>query len=188
MQKINNNETEEIVPVFKKDNFYIKATNTKYLDLLAVIDNQKIILNLLENKLKHDDTKEKAFNRLYNEMDAIKYDKEFQKIKPFYLDLILLYDRIGLLKFEDNTLGTIHDELLEILSKQNIEIIDTENDILNFSLQKVVDTKIVKKEELDSKVLQVFRDGFICKGKILRVQEVVIGKYITLGEESSDDR
>ncbi len=191
MQKTNNDivgDTKEIVSVFKEDRLSVKITNMRFLDLIAMGNDQKTILDLLEKKFKYDDTKEKAFNRLYDELDAVKHDKQFQKIKPLYLDLILLYDRIDLLKSENNILNTISDELLEILSKQNIEIIDVENNIFDLSLQKVVDTQIVKEEEFDSKVIQVIRDGFIYEDKILRVQEVVIGKYIASEEEDSDDR
>lgn len=179
---------EKIVPSLKEGSYSIKTTNTQFLDLLTIFNNQKMILNLLENKIKYDDAKEKAFNRLYDEMDSVKHDKEFQKIKPLYLDLILLYDRIGLVQSGNNILNTISDELLEILSKQNIERIDIESDVFDLSLQKVVDTQIVEEKEYDLKVIRVIRDGFMYKDKILRVQEVVIGKYIISEEEHSDDR
>ena len=102
--------------------------------------------------------------------------------------MILLYDRIDLLKSEDSTLDTILEELLEILSKQNVEIIDIENDIFDLSLQKAVETQIVEEEEYDSRVIQVLRNGFVYEDKILRVQEVVVGKYIKSEEGNSDDR
>lgn len=179
-KKCNNEvrDKEQVMAILNKDNFSIKNIEVQFLDLLAVHNNQETILNLLQNKLKYDETKEKAFNRLYDELDAIKYDKEFQKVKPLYLDLILLYDRIDSLKSENNNFDTVQDELLEILAKQNIDIIETKSDIFDLSLQKVVDTQIVRKKESDSKVVKVVRNGFMCEDKILRAQEVVIGKYI----------
>lgn len=182
MQKTNNNiarDTKEIVSVFKEDRLSVKITNMQFLDLIAMRNDQKTILGFLEKKLKYDDTKEKAFNRLYEELDAIKNNKDFQKIKPLYLDLILFNDRIELLVSEDNTLETIQEELLEILSRENIEVIEMESDILDLSLQKIVDTQIVEEEKYNSKVLQVVRDGFVYENnKVLRPQEVVVGKFI----------
>lgn len=176
-------DAKEIVSIFTEDRLSVKITNMQFLDLIAMRNDQKTILGFLEKKLKYDDTKEKAFNRLYEELDAIKNNKDFQKIKPLYLDLILLNDRIGVLVSEDNTLETIQDELLEILSRENIEAIEIESDILDLSLQKIVDTQIVEEEKYDSKVLQIVRDGFMCKDKILRAQEVVVGKYIKSEKE-----
>lgn len=172
------NNIKERVSIFEEHKFSIKTPGTSFFDLTTIFSNQNKILHLLEERLNRDNTKEKAFNRLYEELDAVKYNKAFQKIEPLYLDLILLYDRINLLKSENNTLDTILEELLEILSKQNVEIIDIENDIFDLSLQKAVETQIVEEEEYDSRVIRVVRDGFMCEDKILRVQEVVIGKYI----------
>lgn len=161
----------------------LKEPIISFLDLTTILNNQNKIISLLENRLKYDETKEKAFNRLYDELNAIKYDKEYQKIKPLFLDLILLYDRITLLSFEDETLSSIQEELVEILSKQMVEIIEIENDIYDASLQKVVGTEIVQKE-LDSKVIKIVRDGFMFDNKIIRPQEVIIGKYIEADQKN----
>ncbi len=157
-----------------------KNTNTQSLDIEQIHQNQEIILDLYEKRCKHEKIKEDTLERLYEELDALKHNKEFQKIKPFYLDLISLYDRMADLKKEDDALSTICDELLEVLQKQNIQIIKMQDDILDLSLQKVIDIEIVDDAKAHSKVVKVLRDGFRYKDKLLRPQEVTIGAHIKL--------
>ncbi len=157
-----------------------KNTNTQSLDVAQIHQNQEIILDLYEKRCKHEKIKEDTLERLYEELDALKHNKEFQKIKPFYLDLISLYDRMADLKKEDDALSAICDEMLEVLQKQNIQIIKMQDDILDLSLQKVIDIEIVDDANAHSKVVKVLRDGFRYKDKLLRPQEVTIGAHIKL--------
>ncbi len=153
-------------------------TNTQFLDVEQIHQNQKIILDLYEKGCKHEKIKEDTLERLYEELDAMRYDKEFQKMKPFYLNLISLYDRMISMKSKDDAVDTLSDELLEILKKQNIQIIEMQDDTLDLFMQKVIDIEIVDDVDLHSKVVKVLRDGFRYKNKLLRPQEVTIGAYI----------
>lgn len=139
-------------------------------------------LTLIEERLKYDQCKEQAFNQLYEELDALKKDKAFEDIRPLYIDLILLYDRIKLFRGDKNDslfeiLDSIQEELIEILLRRNIDRIEKEDESFDPSFQKIVNTQQVETSDLDGKVLHVLRDGFTYKNHVIRPQEVVVGKY-----------
>ena len=138
---------------------------------------------MIEGRLKYDKTKEDAFNRLYGELDELKKNKAFEDIRPLYIDLILLYDRINESNNDNDCkncelLDSIKEELIEILSRRNIELIPQNNEpFFDPTLQRIVNTVPVEILELDGKVITILRCGFTFKGRVLRPQEVVVGKY-----------
>ena len=111
----------------------------------------------IDTRLKYDQTKEKAFDYLYAELEELKQNSALDNLKPLYLDLILLFDRIESIRCDlsqqssetnskasegdeltqpssttachtSNLLQTLSDELLDILERRGgIEIIETED-------------------------------------------------------------
>lgn len=141
------------------------------------------IRNLVLKEIKDNEVEKQAFERLYDELEMYKRDKFFEDNKPLYLDLLLLYDRIQLLQeekgsFESDILESLQEELVEILCRCSIEIIKRDNHSFDPHFQRVVKTQTVEGAELEGRVLQVARNGFMYKDKLLRPQEVVIGKWV----------
>ena len=50
----------------------------------------------VEDRLSYDKAKEEAFDRLYADLENLKKNAAFEQIRPLYMDLILLFDRIAL--------------------------------------------------------------------------------------------
>ncbi len=53
-----------------------------------------VLIAMFEEKIEYDEAKDKAFNKLYEELDMFKNDFVDRRMKEVYADLLLLYDNI----------------------------------------------------------------------------------------------
>ncbi len=168
-------------------------------------DNNEILLSLkeqtlllkdiqekIQNRLEFDEIKEKAFNKLYEEMKRQQnmFELSDKAVKPILTDLILLFDNFK--KFEASLINETEDEeerlqhfrflmeqLIEILYRQEVNIIEENvSNTFNSKIQKAVKTEKTESKEDDFKIERVVRNGFTWRDKILRSQEVVVRRFV----------
>ena len=167
--------------------------------LSMLIENNGVlteIKDLIQNRLEYDAVKEKAFDKLYEDM---RQQRELpnildRNIKPLLTDLLLLYDNMkrfetSLTNQQSSNSETIQqefkyllDELLETLYRQ--EVIPIEDDgsgNFNSKLHKATKTEATKTQDEDFKIVDVVRKGFLWRDKVLRPQEVVIKRFENKG-------
>jgi len=148
------------------------------------------IKEILEKRIAGDETKEKMFNALYEQLKG--YQGEFLDTfkKPIGKSLVVLYDDI--INLEEvmteescsekvrNGMGGLKVELLQILENMEVMPFDEHSDILDRRLQKAVRTINTTDPTEDKKIVEVVKEGFFWKEKsnILRPEEVVIKRYI----------
>jgi molecular chaperone GrpE (heat shock protein) len=147
--------------------------------------------DIFEQRLTYDKEKEKAFDLLYTELQALKENSAFDSVKSLYLDLILLLDRVENIKESitddkienrsdsiKNILTSVSEEVLEILLRQQIEVIQTVSGTpFNPSCQKAIQTQETDVESENNKVFSIVRRGFHYGNRILRPEEVIVSKY-----------
>ena len=142
----------------------------------------------IERRISYDKVKEEAFERLYAELEDLKKNSEFENIRPLYMDLILLSDRIENIRqdIEESTatpssltdvLKTLSDELLEILYRREIELIKTADSTFDPRVQQAISTQPTSSEVENNQVAGVVRRGFRYRERILRAEEVIIKKH-----------
>jgi molecular chaperone GrpE (heat shock protein) len=138
---------------------------------------------MFEARLHHDKTKDEAFERLYSELDSLRRNDASQRLKPLYLDLILLFDRIEQICAAQtdpaitDLLGTIRDELLEILYRRDVAPISSAGTAFDSSLQQAIGTEPAASTAENNAVARVVRRGFRYEERILRPEEVVVKRY-----------
>lgn len=151
-------------------------------------DNVDRLSDLFEQRISEDETKDKAFEELYSQLNMYKSDFMKSLLKPFITDLLLFYDRIlnNISHLEDDNrdilypvLSMFKDELLEILLRNGIEPIEKSIEGEKFNPEK---SKVIKKEftddiDKDMTIFEVVNEGFYQDGKLLRPESVVIYKY-----------
>ena len=150
---------------------------------------------IIQERLSYDRTKEEAFERLYVELGDLKKNSKFEQIRPIYMDLILLFDRIENISADmshsmassplSDILKTLSDELLEILYRREVELVST-TDRFDPSIQKVIDIQSNCIEDENNQVVRVVRRGFRYRSQILRAEEVVIKRYSPGNGSESD--
>lgn len=157
---------------------------------------------IIENRLTYDKTKEEAFERLYAELDELKRDSLFEYLRPFFFDLILLFDRIENTRQSisqnaasdknlQDLLKTLSDELLEILYRREVELVETSS-IFDAVLQRAVGTDPTSVEIENNQIARIVRRGFKFRERILRAEEVIVKKYrrtigsALMGEKQGD--
>jgi len=142
----------------------------------------------IEKRLSYDNVKEEAFERLYAELEDLKKNSAFEQLRPLYMDLILLFDRIENIRQNTNqsattisplpdVLKTLSDELLEILYRRGVEPIKTTDSTFDPSVQQAIGTQPTLFEVENNQVAHVVRRGFRYGERIIRAEEVIIKKY-----------
>jgi len=157
----------------------------------------KFIKSAIEERLEYDAVKEKAFNKLYDDMMRERDLSNIldRNIKPVLTDLLLLYDLMNefeaLLIEQHNTINDnisknfqfILSDLLGILGRQEvIPIADDGLGKFNPKLNKPIKSEITDNQSEDFKIVNIVRQGFLWRDKVLRPQEVVINRF-----EAKDD-
>lgn len=175
----------------------VESEQKKGLDELSamLIENNsflKEIKGLIENRLEYDAVKEKAFDKLYEDMRQQRELSDIldRNIKPLLTDLLLLYDNMK--NFETSlinqkaanneiilqSLKYIIDDLLETLYRQ--EVVPIEGDgsgKLNSKIQKATKIEVAESKDDDFAIVDIARQGFLWRDKVLRPQEVIIRRF-----------
>lgn len=150
--------------------------------------NFSSLVHLFERRLSYDKTKEVAFDRLYQEMEELKQEQTLNDLRPLYIDLILLIDRMEQIEFDleengmhtpeiESILNTLKHEVLEILYRRGVEQIEHTPQYFDPKYQKVVDCEPTLNPDEDNLVVGIRRDGYKFNDLVLRPEEVVIRKY-----------
>lgn len=148
--------------------------------LQATLD---LLVEKFETRLHHDKTKDEAFERLYAELDSFRRNDATQRLKPLYMDLILLFDRIEQICAAQtdpavaDLLGTIRDELLEVLYPRDVAPISCESTTCDSSVQQAVGTELASSPTENNVIARVVRRGFRHEERVLRPEEVVVKRY-----------
>lgn len=149
------------------------------------------LVKLFESRLAADAVKEKAFDRLYAELDELKQDREFEQLRPFFLDLVLLFDRLDHLGNETleteaapSIVDSVRDELLEILSRRGVDIIPPSAQF-DPAFQNALGTERTCYEEEDNRIARVVRRGFRYNSRVIRHEEVFVYRFVP-GEVDPD--
>jgi len=179
------NETSELinqaVPHVQEDSKIDKLINLVSQSNIELSNLKQIV----ENRLSYDKVKEVAFERLYGELDDFKKNAFFERNRPLFIDLILLFDRLeNYLHTEidkssqfTHLLKSFSEELLEILCRQDIDIISSSK-TFDPTIQRAIKIEITSAKEEDNKVSEVIRKGFRYFDNIFRPEEVIIKKII----------
>lgn len=166
-----------------------KKTEQQLLVTLTEISAELSSLNLtVESRLNYDKVKEEAFDRLYAELEALKRNSAFEHIRPLYIDLILFFDRVESIRQDtsqspnvsptlSNLLETLSDELLEILYRREVEIINMTSSTFDPTVQRAIGTQPASDETENNYVATIVRRGFKYRDRILRPEEVIVKKY-----------
>ncbi len=153
------------------------------------------IAAMLRERSRQDETQQKAFDTLYEELKQYKEDFIFQAEKPFLLDLLLFYDSLNwfhesLERREmspdvvNDSFQYLLDEFLELLYRR--DVIPCEgSERFDRKVHKAVRVTPAAKPEDDWKVEAVLKRGFLRNDKILRAEEVSVYRY---GTENGEKR
>lgn len=147
------------------------------------------LANKFEERFRYDDIKEEAFDRLYSDLEFTRAASEFQRMRPLYFDLILLFDRLD--KAVESPpqqcsptsscyglLDSLREELLEILARRGIELISPSPQLFDATLQRVIGTEIVGDQDEENSIATVVRKGFRHEHHLVRAEEVILRKRL----------
>ncbi len=153
------------------------------------------IAAMLRERSRQDETQQKAFDALYEELKQYKEDFIFQAEKPFLLDLLLFYDSLNWFHASlerremspdvvNDSFQYLLDEFLELLYRR--DVIPCEgSDRFDRKIHKAVRVNPTMVPADDWKVEAVLKRGFVRNDKILRAEEVAVYRY---GAENGDKR
>jgi len=158
-------------------------TGTESITLRSLMENICQLRLLFEQRLLYDKSKEEAFGRLYEELTELKRNATFEKNKPLFLDLVFLYDRMevieqGLTESEQarDALESLKSELVEVLNRHEVYQIESKPTEFDPKWQNAVQAEKVDCREDGARVIRVLRRGFRYRERLLRSEEVVVGR------------
>ena len=154
-------------------------------------NTQKIARAMVEI-VKEGENRKKAYDVLYGEMRQYKENFLWQCQKPLFMDLMSLFDSIlrverkydesesaaeGSSEAVTEDLRYLKEELLEILYRYDIELIEDHPERLEISFQKPIKRIDSDDPDDDRRVVQYVREGFTKDKTVLRPQEIVVKRY-----------
>jgi molecular chaperone GrpE len=149
---------------------------------------------ILIERLNYDKTKEEAFERLYAELDDAKEGRVYDLLHPTFFDLILLHDRVeGYIRSDERENGvsafleSVLGEIVEILARRSVEIIEVPSTKFDPTLQKAIGVKETAEPSKHHAIASVIRRGFRREGRIVRAEEVIIMKHVSRNEGPRDE-
>ncbi|MBN1967988.1 MAG: nucleotide exchange factor GrpE [Candidatus Delongbacteria bacterium] len=160
-------------------------------------DSQEKLVNYVSELGNETKIRDRAFEKLYEQLEMYKKNFYFSLLKPFITDLVLFYDRINENLnnsfVDENYLSTLimfKEELLEILFRNGIVPIEKSEPGDKFDPRKSNAIKRIYTEDknLDQCVEKVLLEGFTFEDKQFRPETVVIYKYKKNEEEDSESK
>jgi molecular chaperone GrpE (heat shock protein) len=156
----------------------------------AAIDAQLTGLRqLFEEKIREDVARGDLFEKLYRDLANYRDDFLFNNVTRRVLDdLIRLFDRVDRLLDQEAPkqlqeldliahLASFRTEILQALRRQDVKLIENGPAVFDESVQEAIDTAPMPLGEDDQKVVTVVRRGFRYRGRVLRPECVIVGRF-----------
>lgn len=178
------------------------ALFSHFADLLTTQNNLlKDIQTKVDSRLSYDTAKEKAIDKLSEELKLYRDNFIFQSQKPLFIELIMLYDNmVQILSYlgdhqemtqeaistTKNNVHNIKEELLEILYRRDVIPFEEHPENLDYKIHKTVSTITTSVESENNKIEKIVKTGFRWNEKVLRPEEVIIKKYSNAHTQTGD--
>jgi molecular chaperone GrpE (heat shock protein) len=139
---------------------------------------------LLEQRLRYDEAKDRAFDVLYEKMRQ--FDGNFQASikRNLVLSLLLLHDHICSAEaaLEEHPVAQervagLRKALQDLLYAEDIEPMGALGDLFDRRRQQAIDAVATSDAALADTVERVVREGFLFAGKVLRPQSVIVRRH-----------
>ncbi len=126
------------------------------------------------------DVKDKSFDAMYSELQGYKDDWQYQREKPFLLDLLLFYDTLVWFQSaaersgdEADTVQFLIDEFLELLYRRDVTPIEPQP-VFDPKIHRAISTEATRDTSLDRHIAKTLKRGFQRGSHVLRPEEVVL--------------
>jgi len=164
------------------------ATTLEHIDasVVNISDQLHLMYERIDRHVLSDKSKDEAFERLYSELEGYKKNSAFESVRPLFIDLILLFDRIAILTEEadkngdtncSDILGTISAELVEILYRRDIEMVFSDSETFSPTNQRAIGVERTEIETENNQIARIVRKGFRCGERLIRPEEIIVKKY-----------
>ncbi len=187
-EKVSNNLFIELQTNIQTVDNYIQEI-AKRMNMFQIHLNK--LTEAFNKRFLNDKAKDQAFDKLYESMQDYKDDFLANAKKPVFLDLIRLNDDIQKMLASDESetsdaennkkLELISDVIIEILYRNDIDVITEAPDQFDRNFQKAVKRINTDSKDMDRKVAEILKIGFIHGSQIIRPQEVSV--YIYQGKD-----
>jgi molecular chaperone GrpE len=169
-----------------------KSVGVDTIKLLATVDQGVSTLEmrlnslqeLFENRFRYDETKERAFDTLYEKMRQYEGDYQASLKKNLVLALLLLHDNMQRIEValcdrpaEQELVAELRQDLLDILYAEDVEPVGALGDSFDRHKQQVMQRIPTTDHAKDNKIERVVREGFVATNKVLRPQLVTVFTY-----------
>ena len=162
---------------------------------IGVVTELTGLRQLFEDKIREDAARGELFEKLYRDLANYRDDFLFNHvIRRVLIDLIRLFDRVDELVKEGATeqikeqdrlahIASFRTEILQALRRQDVNLIEDGPAVFDENVQEAIDT--AARGEDDQKIVALVRRGFRYRGRVLRPECVIIGRFNADREEEN---
>jgi len=148
-------------------------------DLTTLAADIKDVKALIEERLRYDEAKEKAFNRLFEELGAAREQLKGDHLQPVFKAMIQLYDHakssVEVLDGEGRAhMEVVCEGLLDALYRLDVEVIQEVPERFDRKTQYVVRKVDTNNPDEDWTVERVVHVGFRWRDRVVRPQQVAV--------------
>ncbi len=150
------------------------------------------IRDILDSRLRTDETKNRMFDLIYDELQGHRSEASLQPLKRLLLSLVGMYDNLihMLRSTEGETQATLQialDDLVGVLYPEEVvpfgPVSGTDFDPKEHRALKRIPT--ANKTE-DRTIRETLRSGFSWRGKILRPADVCVNRFVCRSEDEAE--
>lgn len=152
-------------------------------------DKLSKLLLLFQERIQDDLVKGQLFEKLYHDLTNYREDFVFKNItQRVFNDVICLFDRVdgmlgqGILDGmqRDDLIAHVRsfrNEIIQVLRRQEVSLIESKPGRFDETFQEALDTRSVSHPAEDQTVVGILRSGFNYKGRLLRPEQVIVGRF-----------
>lgn len=164
----------------------------------AVLAALSSLSDRFDQRIRHDDVREKMFNALHEQLRKAESDQALERNKGLYRALLGIYDEIGRIEARQVAAVTeegaskavvaaledtraLREDMIDLLERENIVRVAAAEDAVGAPfdrrVQQALGTVPTADARLDNRVARVVKDGFLYGERTLRPQQVMVWRY-----------
>lgn len=143
-------------------------------------DELSELRDLFRSRLYEDTSKQQLYDELYRQLRFAQQGLVDQFIAPLVRELLLVLDRIDALRAgvsaeSAELLMSVHDELVEVLSRRGLRLVDAAGERFDPTRHEAVGRVEVTEPDQVGQIVEVRRPGYQLEDRLLRPAQVVVG-------------
>ncbi len=151
--------------------------------LAALAQEVAQLRDLFQRRLFEDKSKNRLYDQVCAELASARAELAAHSAAPLFRELLLLVDRLdGLHRDGDEALGSVRDEIVEILERRDVRRVPSRA-VFDPTVHEAVRAE-PGADRPTGTIIEVIRPGYLIGSRLLRAERVVVATTAAPSNES----